>query len=397
MYKIFEKYGKRITDVNTSFKRYLYNKIDWNERLIGIVGARGVGKTTLMLQYIKENYKDISLAAYLSLDDLFFTENKLTDVVDFFVSRGGKTLFLDEVHKYPTWSIELKNIYDLYPQLKVVFSASSILDIYKGQADLSRRVALYNLRTLSLREFVNITQKTNFKPLTIEQLLSNHQTIAAQITFSIKPLKEFDNFLKIGAYPFFLEGQSKYFDKLNQAVLQVIENDIPQIININTSQIKKIKLLMYVISTSAPFVPNISKLAQKVEIDRKYVYQYLDLLERANLIINLRQPTTGVAAFNKPEKIFLHNTNLIYLFAENTPNRGTLRETFFINQVSAAAQVHYTPKTDFIVDRKYFFEIGGKSKTHKQIKDLDNAFIAADDIETGFADKIPLWLFGFLY
>ncbi len=395
MYELFEKYNKRIQDINTGFKRYLYNKIDWNERLIGIIGARGVGKTTLMLQYLKEHYT--TDAAYLSLDDLFFTENKLSDVVDFFVSRGGKILFLDEVHKYPAWSIELKNIYDFNPDLKIVFSASSVLDIYKGQADLSRRVALYNLWTLSFREFINISQNADFPAFELEQILTNHQSLARQVTSKLKPLKLLDDYLRFGAYPFFTEGLDKYFDKLNQTIIQVLETDIPQVINITTSQIKKIKILMYVISTSAPFTPNIAKLAQKTEIDRKYIYKYLDLLERANLIINLRQPTIGISALNKPEKIFLHNPNLIYLFAENVPNRGTIRETFFLNQMSAKHLIHYTPKTDFIVDRQYYFEVGGKNKTSRQIQNLSNAFIAADDIEIGFAEKIPLWLFGFIY
>jgi len=388
---------QRIRNVSLGFKRFLYHQIDWNERMIGILGARGVGKTTLMLQYIRENLPDSGKVLYVSLDDLYFTTHSLSELAREFLSYGGKYLFLDEVHKYPNWSVELKKLYDFFPELKIVFSASSVLQIYKGQADLSRRVALYHLPVLSFREFLELYAGLRFSAYSLEAVLENHTAIANEIAGKIKPLEYFEKYLRFGAYPFFTEGLGKYYDKLNQAILQVFESDMPEITNITPKQVKKLKKLMYVISTSAPFKPNLKKLSEQTDIDRKLLYEYLDMLERADLIINLRSPVTGVTALRKPEKIYLNNPNLVFLFGEGMHNKGTVRETFFVNQLRTVAKVYYTKQTDFLVDRKYYFEVGGRNKDFKQIQNLENAFLAIDGIETGFDRKIPLWLFGMLY
>ena len=264
---------QRLSTISSAFKRYLYYEIDWNERLIGIIGARGVGKTTLMLQYIKENLTNLNETLYVSLDNLYFTEHSLSELTQTFVQYGGKYLFIDEGHKYPNWSIEIKNLYDTYPELKIVFSASSVLQVFKGQAYLSRRVALYTLSTMSFREYLSLKYKKEFPRFDLQSILQNHTNLATEILEQIRPLKEFQEYLSFGAYPFIFEGKQKYYDKLYNTVNQIFESDIPEIINITSKQIKKLKLLLYVISTSAPFVPNIKKISEKTGIDRKTVYQ----------------------------------------------------------------------------------------------------------------------------
>jgi len=398
MEELFKLSWQRIDNTSLKFKRYLYSSIDFSERLIGILGARGVGKTTLILQYIKENFNGSdNEVLYLSLDNFYFTQNTLIELTERFRSIGGKYLFLDEVHKYPRWSTDIKTIYDNYPDMKIIFSASSLLHIYKGQADLSRRVALYKLNNLSFREYIELTTGKTVETHSLSDILSNHINISRKIATVIKPVKKFKEYLNNGMYPFLLEGKSKYHDKLYQSVMQVFESDIPEITNITSKQLHKLKQLLYVISTSAPFTPNISKLAEKIGIDRKIIYKYLQILEDAQLTMSLRHPSKGMTSFNKPQKLYLNDPNLMYIMGEIQPDIGNIRETFFLNQTNSKHKVNYTSNTDFIVDNKYYFEIGGKNKTKKQIKNLPESYIVSDDIELGFNNKIPLWLFGFLY
>jgi predicted AAA+ superfamily ATPase len=397
MEKLFRKSGNRIRQVNTSFKRYLYYDIDWTDRLIGVTGSRGVGKTTMLLQYIRLNLPRNESVIYLSLDDLYFTNHTLGELVEDFVNKGGKYLFLDEVHKYANWSLELKNIYDNFPDLKIVFSGSSVLQIFEGKADLSRRVSFYNLQTLSFREFLSINDNIHFETLDLESILKRHMVIADGILNRIKPLARKESYFKMGMYPFFRESKTRFFERLHETINQILENDIPAVTQIEFQQILKLKKLLYVISTSAPFIPNISKLANKTNMQRKTIYKYLDILENACLINTLHHKNKGMSAFNKPEKIYLDNPNLMWLFSESDPNIGNVRETWFYNQLKTKHKINYTKETDFLVDDQYFFEIGGKNKTTKQIQGLSNAFVVSDDIETGMFNKIPLWLFGFLY
>lgn len=397
MEAIIETSNKRLRNTSSSFRRYLINDIDWGDRLISIVGSRGAGKTTLMLQHLKENYGAGNDAVYLSLDNTYFTRHSLIDTVITFSNAGGKTLFLDEVHKYPNWSIELKNIYDDFPELKVVFSGSSMLELYKGQGDLSRRLSSYKLPPLSLREFIELEHKISFPVFKLEDILENHVEISNEIGSKIKPVAVFKDYLEYGALPFYKESRGKYHERLVNVINMILDYDLPSITPIHYMHVVKIKMLLKIISDMVPFKPNVTKLASQTQIDRKTVLKYLDLLNRSELISLLNPYSASDSVFTKPTKIYLGNPNLMFSLCDEKPNIGTLRETFFYQQLSVKHKVYHSRESDFLVDNKYTFEIGGRKKGAAQIKGLENAFIAADDMEYGFGNKIPLWMFGFLY
>jgi predicted AAA+ superfamily ATPase len=388
---------KKIENTNLGFKRFLIDKINWKRRLIGIKGARGTGKTTLLLQHIKENFGTSDEVLYVSLDSIYFTKNKLVHLADAFAKSGGKYLFLDEVHKYPNWSREIKNIYDDYPELNVVFTGSSILEIDKSEADLSRRSVIYELPVLSIREYVALKQGIDIEVYTLSDILKDHKEIASVINKKIKPIKEFNIYNQFGAFPFFIETGLEYPSHIERIINLILETDLPAIITIDYNSIVKLKQLLLVISESVPFQPNISKLSSKIGVTRDTLIKYLVYLEKANLVSLLRSNSKGISKMAKPEKIFLDNSNLLYALQPNRVNTGTIRETFFQNQLSVQHKVELPKSGDFIVDDKYIFEIGGKDKTRKQIIDFQNAYIVADNIEYGFKNKIPIWLFGFLY
>lgn len=374
-------------------------QIEWlkqNEKLIGIKGSRGVGKTTLLLQYAKTVLKNDSFV-YISLDNLYFTENSLLNFADEFYKNGGKVLLIDEVHHYPNWSLELKNIYDLFPDLKVVYTGSSLLHLAKGRSDLSRRSVVYNLPGLSLREFINFSTKLNLAPISLDEILANHESVAKQIWKETKPIKWFNQYINHGYYPFFLEGIENYHHKLNGVILQVLESDLPYISGVSYSNINKLKQLLYVISESVPFKPNIEKLSERIGISKNTLKDYLHYLNDALLINMLYSDSKGISRLTKPDKIYLHNTNLMFALANTSSNTGNERETFFYNALSPKHAVRYTPKGDFLIDGRYTFEVGGKNKSQKQIQGVENAYLAVDGIETGYGKQIPLWLFGFLY
>lgn len=397
MEKLLIESQERISKVPIGFKRYLHNRINWSNRLIAIKGARGSGKTTLMLQYIKAALPKDHTTLYIPMDHLFFYTSKLIDLVEQFVLNGGKYLFLDEVHKYPNWSRELKLIYDRFDELKIVFTSSSILEIYKGESDLSRRVVSYNLHELSLREFLELESGMIFPSFTFDEIIEGHVAISREISSRIKPLHEKGKYLKYGAYPFFVEGVKEYNNKLKNTLSLVLENDLPAVHPISFIQIYKLKKLLFAISTSVPFKPNILKLSEKIEVTRATLLQFLGYLDKANLIFQLRSANKGVTALNKPEKIYLNNTNLIYTTSLGEANVGNLRETFFLNQLTESNVLHYSQQSDFLVNNEFTFEIGGKGKSQKQIKNVEKGFVVKDDIETGIMNIIPLWLFGFLY
>lgn len=398
MEKLRDRFAIRLRDTSLSFKRYLLQNIDWSERLIAIKGSRGVGKTTLILQYIKENFKIDETILYISLDDIYFQAHSLVDLAEDFYKNGGKLLFLDEVHKYSNWSLELKNIYDNYQDLKVVFTGSSMLEIYKGDADLSRRAVSYELKGLSFREYLLFEKKIDLAPLELNDVLNNHHQLATEITTEIKILPEFKQYLKMGYYPFYKEGRNSYYQKLNHIVNLILETDVSSVYNSEYQTILKLKKLMYVIATSVPFQPNITKLSEKIDTtSRSSTLQYLDYLEKANLIINLKTSAKGNNYLVKPDKIYLENTNLMVALGDLIIEDGNIRETFLLNQLSAQNEVHTSKESDFLVNNKYTFEVGGKNKSKSQIKGLDNAFLACDNIEIGFGNKVPIWLFGMLY
>jgi predicted AAA+ superfamily ATPase len=398
MENLFLAFYLRLAKTNTSFVRYLYEKIDWDNRLIGITGARGAGKTTMLLQHIKNTFgKSPKEALYASLDNIWFANNRLFDLVADFVKQGGLHLYLDEVHKYPTWSQEIKNLYDSFPELKIVFTGSSMLEIFKGNADLSRRAIHYTLQGMSFREYLLLEKKLAFPVVTIDDLTANHLELAAVVNEKIKPLPCFQSYLKEGYYPYYRESKTFYNEKLLQTVNVVLESDLPSIEKIEAYSIQKIKKLLMIIAGRVPFTPNISELASLLDVSRNSLLNYLTLLEKAQLISLLHQDVSGFSILSKPEKIYLNNTNLIHALETEKPDIGNLRETFFCNQVRAVLSVTSSQKADFTVNGKVQFEVGGKNKGHEQIIGLDQAYLALDNLEYGFGNKIPLWLFGFLY
>lgn len=394
---IQEKFQRKIQGTSLEFVRSLMNHITWEARLIGIRGARGVGKTTLLLQYIKKNLPLNEETLYVSLDNIWFAENKLTDLTDDFVKKGGKYLFLDEVHKYPNWAQELKNIYDDYPQLKIVFTGSSLLEILNARADLSRRAVIYNMQGLSYREYLNLMLKIDLPTLSLKQILSDHVTIAQELNTKIKPLQYFDSYLTNGYYPFFQETPGLYFQRLEEVINLILEIELPLLRKVDIAYVNKLKQLLQIIAQSAPFMPNISKLSERIRINRNTLITYLYFLQEAHIIKNLYKDAKGITQLQKPDKIFLENTNLQYAFAPDNANFGNIRETFFVNQVAYNHLAEYTKQGDIKIDRLSTFEIGGAKKSNKQIENVENSYIAADAIEYGSANKIPLWLFGFLY
>ncbi|GJM65031.1 ATPase AAA [Persicobacter diffluens] len=382
-----------LKSVDTQFTRYLDQEIDWSSRMTAIVGARGVGKTTLILQRIL-NHHQLQEVLYVKVDDLYFTENKLLDLAIQFEATGGKYLFIDEVHKYPNWSQELKDIYDYIPNLTVVFTGSSILDIYKGNADLSRRVVTYHMHGLSFREYMMMVRKEELPVFTLEQVL-NHQYQEWLLKSDLRPLMHFKHYIEHGYYPFFQEP--RFPDRLSNVINLILEVDIPQFAGLQAGTIIKLKTLLYLLSKNVPFKPNASKLAELIRVSRPVFADLMVFLEKAGLTMSLRNPAEGIKSLRKVEKLYLQNASLMSVIASNAPDIGNIRETFFMNQLQVKHQVEASSNADFWIDGQYTFEIGGKNKTQKQIQGLEHAFVVKDDIEYGEGRVIPLWAFGMLY
>ena len=397
MDKLLKKHFNLITQTEFGFERYLLNLLPWGQRLLGIKGARGVGKTTMFLQYIKKNYGASSKALYVSLDDLYFSENKLSDLVESFVIKGGEHIFLDEVHKYPNWSLELKNIYDNYPKLKVTFTGSSLLEILNARADLSRRALVFELQGLSFREYLKFKHDIDLDPISLDDLLANHTQIALDIHSKFKPVSFFESYLQLGYYPFYQDNSVFYYKQLQEIINMILDIELPLLRKTETQLIFKVKQLLYIISQSVPFKPNVSALADKIKVTRKTVMETLNYLSEAGILNMIYKDKYGTSLLQKPEKIYLENTNFAYALSATEPNIGNIRETFFLNQLSQQHRVSYHERADFTVNEKYIFEIGGKNKNKAQIKGLENAFVVQDDIAFGVENTIPLWLFGMLY
>jgi predicted AAA+ superfamily ATPase len=387
-----------INNAPNIFKRYLLDEIDWDYRLIGVFGARGSGKTILLLQEMKRLAKDKNNSLYVSLDDIHFTNNTLIDFADDFYRNGGKYLFLDEVHKYANWSQEIKNIYDTIPNLKIVFTSSSALEIHKGSHDLSRRAIVYDLPGLSFREYVEFNYKIKLPKLSLGDILNISTFDLGDIHSKIKILPTFKEYLEYGYYPFFKDVKKRYLKQLSTTVNLVIEVDLPAIHKIDFNSVIKLKKLLSIISTIVPYTPNIESLAKEVETTRPTLLKYLHFLDKAQIIKILNKEGKGLNTMTKPDKLYLNNTNLSNAFGEENVNVGTIRETFFLNQLSVLHEVNFPKnKGDFIVDGKYTFEVGGKSKTRKQIIDIENSYIVSDNIDYRVENKIPIWLFGLMY
>ncbi len=397
MERLFETFIKKIVLTETSFVRSLMDEIEWKARLIGIRGARGVGKTTLLLQRIKLNHPQDGTVLYASADNIWFSEHKLYDLASDFAKRGGRYLFLDEVHKYPNWSQELKNIYDDIPELHVVFTGSSLLHILNGNADLSRRAIVYEMQGLSFREYLNYNLNLSLPTFSLEEILSNHIQLTQKVLDKVKVLRYFSEYLHNGYYPFYNELPTLYHSRINEVVNFIIDVEIPQLRGVEVAYISKVKQLLYVIAESVPFIPNVSKLSERIGISRNSLLSYINALHESKLTMSLQKPGNGINLLQKPDKLYLENPNLMIALAGEQTDIGNLRETFFANQLGYHHKVNISEQSDFLIDSRYTFEIGGKEKSHKQIADLSDAYIAADNIEIGFGNKIPLWLFGFLY
>ena len=401
---LFNEQNQLLKHIPLEKKRYLYDEIDWGLRSIAILGQRGLGKTTMMLQYIKEHYAQSDKALYISLDNPYFQSISLVEFAQQFHAYGGEVLLVDEVHKYIDWARHIKSIYDTL-SLRVVVSGSSILQINKQNVDLSRRMVVYHLENLSLREYIFLKADIEIAPYTLEEILTDHFAIASAIGGQLKPLKCFKEYLAYGCYPFVLEDQTTYHQRIIQIINLILESDLPHINKIEMQQIIKLKKLLYLLAVNVPFVPNITDLAKATNISRPKLYEYLNYLEEAKIINSIRTPEKGYNIMSKPEKLFMQNTNISYALTKKV-DRGSAREAFFVNQIKNyyASQnrfinedIFVAKQGDFLVDGRYTFEIGGKNKSFKQIKDMQDSFVVADEIEIGFGNKIPLWLFGFLY
>ncbi len=398
MEKLRLRSNQKIERVSTDFKRDEFEKFDWTVRLMGVKGARGIGKTTLFLQHLKTTYGFSEKAIYLSLDDLYFTENKLVDIVEQFYREGGLYLYLDEVHKYPNWAIEVKNIYDTYPDMQIFFTGSSMLDIQKSKADLSRRAIIFPMQGLSFRQFLALKYQINIPTYSLADILENANEIIQSTDADFKPYPYFREYLQQGYYPFFAEGEDWYTDRVEAIMRVVIESDFLLLHNIDIRKIRRIYQLLLAVATSPPFKPNIQKMSERIDIDRNTLIQYIYNLQNVDMLTLLRSPRKGLTLMQKPDKIYLENSNLIYAIAPQQHDIGMVRETFVINQLKAVHDIHYAEKGgDVLVDEKYVFEIGGQSKKGKQIAKLDNAYIIADNWDFKTANKIPIWLLGLLY
>ena len=389
MEQLYEFFTRKLKSTPTDFLRYKYNQIKWQGRFWGLVGPRGVGKSTMLLQYIKLhlNIKD---TLYVSADQLYFSEHKLVELADHFVKMGGKHLFIDEIHRYEGWSRELKQIYDSYDDLQVVISGSSILDIYKGLADLSRRVPIYHMQGLSFREYLYLFHRIEVPVYALEDILV-HKAVIPGVEH---PLPLFQDYLRRGYYPF---GKDEEFEmELLQVITQTMEVDIPQHLLANISLGRKLKSLLLVVAKSVPFKPVMQRLADATGISRNDMPSYLIYMEKAGMIAQLRDATGGLRGLGKVEKLYLDNTNLIYTLSPDKADIGNVRETFFMNQTRVANEVISSPISDFEIDGKTF-EIGGRKKGQKQIQDAAEGYIVKDDLENGYANTIPLWAFGLNY
>lgn len=394
---LYRTSARLVKGVKTSIHRHLYNEINWDNWLIAIKGARGVGKTTLILQHIKETFtKSPSQALYVSLDNLWFTTHTLSEVVEYHYTHGGTHIFIDEIHKYPHWQTLIKNMTDEYQDLHIVYTGSSMLKMSAEEGDLSRRQRIYTLRGLSFREFLLFDKGIAVSPLKLEDLLASHEEIAMRLTEKVKILQLFESYLHHGYYPFYKREADGFGDRLQSVVKTILYEDLPYVEPVTHATIRKALQMLVILAKSIPQTPNMSELYNVLETNREQGMKMLGFLESASLIRTLTTEKKRMRNLAKPDKIYLDNTNLMYALAVKT-EVGTIRETFFLNQSDAVGEVTYPTTGDFLIDGRWLFEVGGRHKSFDQIKDIADSFLAIDDVETGHGNKIPLWMFGMLY
>ena len=393
LHELREKYSKIINLTTSTYKRYFFDKIDFDNKLIGVLGARGIGKTTFLLQYLKEF--DFDKTLYFSADSIMTSGLKLYDIADEFSKHGGEILAIDEIHKIKNFELELKEMYD-FLDIKVLFSGSSAISLEHAKADLSRRAVLYRFKGLSFREFLELKLDKKFNTFSIDEILSNHTNIANSFIKEFKPFVYFKEYLEYGYYPYYFEAPKSYKLKVEESINTVIESDLLYIFHIEITNINKLKQLVKLLCLSKPYELNISNLSKDIGITRETLYKYIHYLTLGNILKRVDTQNRKQNSLNKPAKLYLDNPNLTFTFCSNW-EKGTIREMFFINALDVNQKINYSKIGDFIVDDRYTFEVGGKSKKFKQVKDVENSFVVADDIEVGFGNKVPLWLFGFLY
>lgn len=393
--KIFQR---RLATTPMSFFRYLYKEIDWNDTLIGIKGPKGCGKSTLLLQHIKETFKgkELEKVLYVSLDNLWFSSHDIIDVVDYHYTHGGTHLFIDEIHYYKHWQTLLKNISDDFPGLHVVYTGSSMLQLESSEGDLSRRLTMYEMRGLSLREFLAYDGVLQISSVTLDELLENHAGIAMEVCAKTKVLQHFKKYLQIGYYPFYKTVHHGYYQRLQSVANQVIEVDYPNVEDITMPTIRKTKKLLMILAERVPQLPKMNELYKELETDRNQGLKMLYALQRAGLLQLLSDDAKRLDNLSRPDKIYISNPTMMYALTPKV-DIGTLRETFFINQLSQGHDLRYPKAGDFLVDKRFLFEVGGKGKKFDQIKDIPDSFLAVDDTEVGYGNRIPLWMFGLLY
>lgn len=397
--ELFAIHHEVILSTQTKMNRYLYSKIHWNAQAICILGDRGVGKTTLLCQRLIQEYKTVDRALYISADNINVSGKGLFNIAKEYFTYGGEALFIDEVHKYPDWSVEIKNIIDTFKRCRIVISGSSSLDLKKSKADLSRRVVYHQLHGLSFREYLHLSEGILFQSYSLKEILNNHVAIAEEM--ASKPmLKHFRNYLSHGYYPFFVEGTEDYISKLNNVIEKVIFEDIAVIFNLRQTTLPVLKKILWLVATTDGLTPNIDHISSSLAVSREVIYNCLEYLGHSGLLLNLYPASEGIKLLRKPGKIYLNNTNLLWAINGNLKRNagiGGARETFFANQLLSHHMVNLHPQTDFQVDKNYSFEIGGKPKDYHQIKNVENSYLIVDDVPIGHRNKIPLYLFGFLY
>lgn len=393
---LYDSYHRKIAKVDLRFKRYLYSQINWKARIISIKGARGTGKTTMLLQHILENYEDIDQTLYASLDNLWFATHSLMELVDWADRHGISRLYLDEVHRYELWFQSLKNIYDDYPDMSIVYTSSSLLVLDNATVDMSRRQTPYTLYGLSFREYLELEGIFKTEAISLDDVLMHHVKKAMNIVGRIKVAPLFEAYLAHGYYPFYRESLEDFPSRLRETVTVVIDSDLPAVENVTYETLQKTKKLLMIISEHVPFEPTMSELWRQLSTDNESGLKMLYALDKAQVLALLTAKTNNYKSLSKPDKIFLSNPNLMHVLCPKV-DKGNERETFFISQLRVLHDVRYPKQGDFLIDNKFLFEVGGKNKTFEQIADVPNSYLAVDDTEVGSGCRIPLWMFGFLY
>ena len=396
MQRLLENYNRLLGEELPSSFRYLYDTINWDNRLIVLKGARGVGKTTMLLQHISRSFEDPAKALYVSADHIWFANHSLIDLAEYHYIHGGTHLFIDEVHKYPDWQQEIKNIYDSYPRLNLVVTGSSMLRLEHSLGDLSRRCKLYKMRGLSFREYLKLEHIADWQVLPLEEIVKHHAQIAGRLTGQVKVLGHFEQYLRHGYYPFFQEEGNGFDERLQRVINTVLNEDIPAVVKVEYETVYKLKQLLAILSEQSPYTLNVSALARVLGTSTSQVMKLIDLLSQAAIIRRLFSKERSMKMLQKPEKILFDNTNIMYALSQEV-DQGTLRETFFTDMLSYSHSISMPQKGDLMVDKHLLFEVGGRSKGYKQIANIPDSYVVADGIDIGFENKIPLWMFGLLY